>query len=149
MNKTIKNYEIEKFFNTMDSNDNFMHNTKLKMPAKVRQAIRINFKTLSDRAELIQSSRTDIIKGYVDSGDAEVSDDGLKFKNHLKEAVKELNDLENVENTLDIQTIDNEALDAFLDKTELSMDEEDVLEFFREEKKEEKKDEPKTDEKAE
>ena len=90
MNKTIKNYEIEKFFNIMDSNDNFMHDTKLKMPAKVRQAIRINFKTFSDRADLIKSSRTDIIKGYINSGDAEISDDGVKFTNHIKEVATEL-----------------------------------------------------------
>lgn len=135
MNKTIKNYEIEKFFNTMDSNDNFMHDTKLKMPAKVRQAIRINFKTFSDRVDLIKSSRTDIIKGYINSGDAEISDDGVKFTNHIKEVATELNELDNVENTLDIQTIEGEALDIFLDKTELSIEEEDVLEFFREEKK--------------
>ena len=135
MNKTIKNYEIEKFFNIMDSNDNFMHDTKLKMPAKVRQAIRINFKTFSDRADLIKSSRTDIIKGYINSGDAEISDDGVKLTNHIKEVATELNELDNVENTLDIQTIEGEALDIFLDKTELSIEEEDVLEFFREEKK--------------
>lgn len=129
MKKTMKNYELELFVNAMTEKDNFL--TRTRLPHAVRQACRINLKTLSDRLNVYYEGRAEIFKAFVADGKAEEKDDKIVFKDeYINEVNEELVELANVENELELETVNKEILDTYLERNDLSMPEEDVLLFF-------------------
>lgn len=133
MKKTLKNFEIEVFVNTMSEKDSFL--TRTRLPHAVRQACRINLKTLSDRLSIYYDGRADIVKDYIANGKAEQGDNGtVTFKEeYVNDINRELVELAGVDNELEIEMVKKEILTHYLENNDLSMTEEDVLLFFCEE----------------
>ena len=132
MKKHITNQIVDGFVGTLSTKDSFLVTTKL--PHALRQAIRINLKTLAERLEIYTDGRRDLFKGYVDNGWATADEDGnIKFKEEfIPEINKDLYDLAQVDNELEIATVSKDVLESYLEKNDLTLAEEDVLLFFEE-----------------
>lgn len=130
MKKTLSNFEVEVFVKTMTDNDGFLARTRL--PHSVRQACRINLKTLKERLEIYNEGRNELLIGFVKDGKATADDVGnVKFnKEYINEISKELLELANVANDIEFEAIDETALNAYLENNDLSLTEEDILLFF-------------------
>lgn len=132
MKKNISNQNIDGFIATLSAKDSFLITTKL--PHAVRQAIRINLKTLADRLEIYNDGRREFFERCVNDGWATADEVGnLKFTDeHIADVNRELFELSQVDNELEIATIDKDVLDEYLKKNDLTLAEEDVLLFFSE-----------------
>lgn len=132
MKKRITNQLIDGFVGTLSAKDSFLVTTKI--PHAIRQAIRINLKTLAERLEIYNEGRRDLFSGYVTNGWATADEEGnLKLaEEHIADVNKELYELSQVDNELEIATINKEVLENYLERNELTLAEEDVLLFFEE-----------------
>lgn len=78
MKTTIRNFEIENYFNIVGNEKSFRNNIDIKIPYDMDWALRINLKTMSTRYELVQEARKEIEKDFVDNN--KVEEDGTRVK---------------------------------------------------------------------
>ena len=131
MKKNINNQNIESFINIMSNKDSFVVTTK--MPHAIRQAIRINLKTLTERMDIYNEGRRDLFTSFVKDGKATANETTITFKeDYIQEINNELTELALVDNEIEIETIKKDILDSYLENNDLTLAEEDVLLFFAE-----------------
>lgn len=130
MKKVLKNKEIDALVSTMMSENSFIKTTR--MPHALRQAIRVNLNTLVDRLKIYEEGHKEICDSYVNDGKAVKKDDNsiTVNKEYLHDINKEFEELANVENELDIETVKKDIVDEVLENNNLTLSEEDVLLFF-------------------
>lgn len=140
MKKTFTDAEVEKIVLILNDSSSVMHDTTVKIPAKIRQALRINFKTLFELAKEIEGTRSDIIQRYIDAGDAtkDATNGTIHFDRNFNLVTRELEELSKIENSVELVGINPKELNTFLESVDISMEEEDAILTF--EQKEEKKD---------
>ena len=140
MKKTFTDAEVEKIVLILNDSSSVMHDTTVKIPAKIRQALRINFKTLFELAKEIEGTRSDIIQRYIDAGDAtkDATKGTIHFDRNFNLVTRELEELSKIENDVELVGINSKELNTFLESVDISMEEEDAILTF--EQKEEKKD---------
>lgn len=127
----LKNSEIETMINVIMEPNSFRNNVSIKIPAKIRYAIRVNLDRLSAFHNAFIQARADIVNGYLERGQAKEEDDKIVFNPEVvEEAKKELSDLFNIENDVDLVLVDKNAMDEFLETVALSIPEEQVLLLF-------------------
>ena len=131
MKKNLKNFEIENIVAVLTHNNSFLKNISIKLPFEFRQAVRINLKTLTERVVVYEEENKETIQRYVDSGYATDNGDGtINVKEeYRKTIVDELNELSNVNNELEIVTVDKTIVEK-IKAMDISMAEENVLDFF-------------------
>ena len=90
--------------------------------------------TFAHKTNNYEEEKTDLIKVYVDSEYAIDNGDGtIKVKEeYRKTIVNELNELSNVNNELEIVTVDKVIIEK-IKAMDISMEEENVLDLFIEE----------------
>lgn len=106
MKKIFSNKEIAKQTNLIY--ENFQENNDLILPLKVNYALQMNYKILSERAELFDDMKEKITKKY-----GYYSEDEKKYMlcyDKVDEAQDEFNDFLTAEQSLDIMTITLEDL---------------------------------------
>lgn len=131
MKKTYTNGEIESIFSVMNKKNSFLYTAK--MPAQIRQAIRVNRKVLAERMKIYQEGRSEIFDSYLKNGHATLDGDNIKVEEQYRAAiVHELSELASVVNTVEVEGIKKEILEPFLNSQELTMAEEDALLLFLE-----------------
>ena len=131
MKREFSNAEVESILSVLNNKDSFTFD--VKMPPQIRHAIRVNRQLLVDRFKLYQEGRSDIIKSYINNGHAQQVENGIHVDDEYKNALlHELKELSEVKNEFEIQKIDKEVLDNFLNTQDLTMTEEDVLLLFEE-----------------
>jgi len=130
MKKVLKNKEIDALVSTMMSENSFIKTTR--MPHALRQAIRVNLNILVDRLKIYEEGHKEICDSYVNDGKAAKKDDNsiTVNKEYLQDINKEFEELANVENELDIETVKKDIIDEVLENNDLTLGEEDVLLFF-------------------
>lgn len=140
MKKVLTDAEVEKIVLILNDSSSVMHDTTVKIPAKIRQALRINFKTLFELAKEIEGTRGDIIQRYIDAGDAtkDATKGTIHFDRNFNLVTRELEELSKIENGVELVGINSKELNTFLESVDISMEEEDAILTF--EQKEEKKD---------
>lgn len=136
MKKTMQNMLIEGFVSTMGEQNSFMKT--VRMPQALRQALRINYATLSERLKVYMEGRADIAKNYVANGYATENENGsINIQNEYLPAInQELKELAEVENELEIETVKKSVVDMVLLNNNLTLGEEDVLLFFADDEEE-------------
>ena len=104
----------------------------VKLPKSARQALRINLNTLNDRMKVFEEGRKEIYTKFIEDNKADKTDDGnYKIRNdYMPELNQELIELAVVQNNLEIEPIDMAAFD----NVDLSIKEEEVLEYMTEAK---------------
>ena len=129
----ITNNSIEEIINVLNDAQSFRNNINVKIPAKIRYAIRVNEATLNGLYKSYMDERLSILKGYIDEGHAIVENDKYKIlPDYIQEANKELTELATIENDVDFHKVDKETMDVFLSTVELSVPEERILLMFTE-----------------
>lgn len=130
MKKVLKNKEIDALVSTMMSENSFIKTTR--MPHALRQAIRVNLNILVDRLKIYEEGHKEICDSYVSNGKAVKKDDNsiTVDKEYLQDINKEFEELADVENELDIETVKKDIVDEVLENNDLTLSEEDVLLFF-------------------
>lgn len=130
MKKSLRNSEILGIMEALSDKECFIYT--MRMPAKIRHAIRINQATLADRAKLIEEERKDIIMRYVEDKRAVIDGDKVSISQDARDDfVNEINELSEVENNIELEQIDEEVLDDFLDTHDLTIAEENLLLYFK------------------
>ncbi len=131
MKKNLRNFEIENIVAVLTHNNSFLKNISVKLPYEFRQAVRINLKTLTERLSFYDEENKELVQSFVDSGYATDNGDGtIKVKEECRETVlNELNELSNVNNELEIVTVDETIIEK-IKAMDISMTEESVLDFF-------------------
>jgi hypothetical protein len=130
MRANITNQNIDAFVSTLTAKDSFLVTTKI--PHAIRQVIRINLKTLYDRLEIYSDGRREFLQKCIEDGWATADDAGnIKVdEKYIHEVNKNLYELSQVDNELEIATVDKNVLEEYLKKNDLTLAEEDVLLFF-------------------
>lgn len=129
MKKIFTNNEVEQILTTISAKDSFVNTAK--MPAQIRQAIRVNRKTLTERMTIYQEGRNEILQNYIKNGYAHQDGNNVQVDEQYRPAiVQEFTELAMVKNDLDVEGIDKHVLENFLNTNELTMAEEDVLLLF-------------------
>lgn len=132
MKKVIMNYEIENILTILNDKSSFRNDMSIKLPKSVRQALRINLNTLNDRMKVFEEGRKEIYTKFIEDSKADKTDDGnYKIRDeYMPELNQELIELAVVQNNLEIEPIDMAAFDNI----DLSIKEEEVLEYMTEAK---------------
>lgn len=78
MKATIKNFELENYINLMNSPESFRNNVSVKVPFDMDWALRVNLKTMNERYALLQDTRSDIGKEFIDAGKVDESGERVK-----------------------------------------------------------------------
>lgn len=132
MKKVIMNYEIENILTILNDKSSFRNDMSVKLPKSARQALRINLNTLNDRMKVFEEGRKEIYTKFIEDGKADKTDDGnYKIRDeYMPELNQELIELAVVQNNLEIEPIDMAAFD----NVDLSIKEEEVLEYMTEAK---------------
>lgn len=132
MKKVIMNYEIENILTILNDKSSFRNDMSVKLPKSARQALRINLNTLNDRMKVFEEGRKEIYTKFIEDGKADKTDDGnYKIRDeYMPELNQELIELAVVQNNLEIEPIDMTAFD----NVDLSIKEEEVLEYMTEAK---------------
>lgn len=132
MKKVIMNYEIENILTILNDKSSFRNDMSVKLPKSTRQALRINLNTLNDRMKVFEEGRKEIYTKFIEDGKADKTDDGnYKIRDeYMPELNQELIELAVVQNNLEIEPIDMAAFD----NVDLSIKEEEVLEYMTEAK---------------
>ena len=129
----ITNNSIEEIITVLNNAHSFRNNVNIKIPAKIRYAIRVNEATLNGLYKSYMDERLSILRGYIDEGHAIVENDKYKIlPDYIQEVNKELTELATIENDVDFHKVDKETMDAFLSTVELSVPEERILLMFTE-----------------
>lgn len=129
----ITNNNIEEIINILNDAQSFRNNINIKIPAKIRYAIRVNEATLNGLYKTYVDERLSILEGYTKNGYVVIENERFKISpDHVQEVTKELNDLATIENDVEFHKVDKETMDAFLDTVELSVPEERMLLMFTE-----------------
>ena len=138
MLKKLSNNTIESFVVTLNKEDSVLKT--LRMPHALRQAVKVNLNTLLDRAKVFEEERKELVDSYVEKGWATANDDGSISvgKEHIAEVNKELVELANVENELNIETVKKDIIDNVLENNSLTLGEEEVFLFFADENEDKK-----------
>lgn len=128
MKKTIMNFEIENVLNILNDKNSFRNDLSVKLPKAVRQALRINMDTLSNRLKVFDEERKEVYNRFIQEGKTDKTDDGnYKVRDEfLPELNQELVELAVVQNELELEELN---MDVF-DNVDLSMQEEDALKFM-------------------
>lgn len=136
MKKTIMNFEIENVLNILNDKNSFRNDMSVKLPKAVRQALRINMGTLSDRLKVFEEERKEVYNRFIQEGKTDKTDDGnYKIRDeYMPELNQELLELAVVQNELDLEELDMAAFD----NVDLSMQEEDALKFMTKDEEKEK-----------
>ena len=119
----LTNNKIYTYANNMLAE--FSESADLKLPVKINFYLQKNLQTLKALAIEIEESRLNIIKEY-----GEINEDGTSYfipSENVEKAQAELNDLFNLEQEVQIYTID---IDKFDDNTVLSMSQMEALMFM-------------------
>ena len=132
MKKVIMNYEIENILTILNDKSSFRNDMSVKLPKFARQALRINLNTLNDRMKVFEEGRKEIYTKFIEDNKADKTDDGnYKIRDeYMPELNQELIELAVVQNNLEIEPIDMAAFD----NVDLSIKEEEVLEYMTEAK---------------
>lgn len=132
MKKVIMNYEIENILTILNDKSSFRNDMSVKLPKSARQALRINLNTLNDRMKVFEEGRKEIYTKFIEDNKADKTDDGnYKIRDeYMPELNQELIELAVVQNNLEIEPIDMAAFD----NVDLSIKEEEVLEYMAEAK---------------
>jgi len=132
MKKIIMNYEIENILTILNDKSSFRNDMSVKLPKSARQALRINLNTLNDRMKVFEEGRKEIYTKFIEDNKADKTDDGnYKIRDeYMPELNQELIELAVVQNNLEIEPIDMAAFD----NVDLSIKEEEVLEYMTEAK---------------
>lgn len=131
MKKKFTNGEIEQILAVINNPENFIFTAK--MPVTMRHAIRVNRKALMERMQIYQDERNEIFNEYIKNGFAQKVEDTLHVEEEYRAPlVQELKELASVPNELDLEMVDRDILQAFLDTHDLTMAEEDALLLFDE-----------------
>lgn len=129
MKKEFKNSEIEQILTVINGKNSFVYTTK--MPAQIRHAIRVNRKVLTDRMNIYFEERKEILENYVNNGYATIEGDNVHVEEMYQSAIlKELQEIADVTNEVEIETVESDVLENFLSAHELTMAEEDTLLLF-------------------
>jgi len=138
MLKKLSNNTIESFVVTLNKEDSVLKT--LRMPHALRQAVKVNLNTLLDRAKVFEEERKELVDSYVEKGWATANNDGSISvgKEHIAEVNKELVELANVENELNIETVKKDIIDNVLENNSLTLGEEEVFLFFADENEDKK-----------
>ena len=132
MKKVIMNYEIENILTILNDKSSFRNDMSVKLPKSVRQALRINLNTLNDRMKVFEEERKEIYTKFIEDNKADKTDDGnYKIRDeYMPELNQELIELAVVQNNLEIEPVDMAAFD----NVDLSLREEEALEYMTETK---------------
>ena len=132
MKKVIMNYEIENVLTILNDKSSFRNDMSVKLPKSARQALRINLNTLNDRMKVFEEGRKEIYTKFIEDNKADKTDDGnYKIRDeYMPELNQELIELAVIQNNLEIEPIDMAAFD----NVDLSIKEEEVLEYMTEAK---------------
>lgn len=132
MKKVIMNYEIENILTILNDKSSFRNDMSVKLPKSARQALRINLNTLNDRMKVFEEGRKEIYTKFIEDNKADKTDDGnYKIRDeYMPELNQELIELAVVQNNLEIEPIDIAAFD----NVDLSIKEEEALEYMTEAK---------------
>lgn len=127
MKKILKNREIDALVSTMMSENSSIKTTR--MPHALRQAIRVNLNTLTDRLKIYEDGYKEICASYVDASKAVKNNDNsiTVNKEYLQDINKEFEELAEVKNELDIATVKKGIIDKVLENNDLTLSEEDAL----------------------
>lgn len=129
MKKEFKNSEIEQILTVINGKNSFVYTTK--MPAQIRHAIRVNRKVLTERMNIYFEERKEILENYVNNGYATIEGDNVHVEEMYQSAIlKELQEIADVTNEVEIETVESDVLENFLNAHELTMAEEDTLLLF-------------------
>lgn len=129
----ITNNSIEEIINILNDAQSFRNNVTVKIPAKIRYAVRVNEAILNNLYKSYMDERLSIMKGYIDKGYAVAEDDKVRIlPEYIQEVNGELIELASIENEVDFHKVEKDTMNAFLDTVELSVPEERVLLMFTE-----------------
>lgn len=127
----ITNNSIEEIINVLNDAYSFRNNINIKIPAKIRYAIRVNEATINGLYKSYTDERLAILQGYLKDGNAVIENEKYKISpDFIQEANKELTELAAIENEVNFHKVDKETMDAFLSTVELSVPEERILLMF-------------------
>ena len=139
----INNITIEEMVNIFNDEKSFRNNIDIKIPAKLRYAIRINEEKIKECYKIYQDERVKTIQDYITKGYVIQQDGKLKIaKNHANEVDGDLTDLALIENDIDIYTVDKAIIENFLENVDISIPEEKMLLMFAKLQEEQKEDTP-------
>ena len=131
MDMKINNNQIENIITVLNDSNSFRNNINIKVPAKIRYALRVNEDKVTPLLKAYNDERQNIIQSFIDNGYITNENGNMKVdKNHLDEVNKELEDLAYMVNDVDFYKIDKDILDDFLEKTDMSVPEERLLLLF-------------------
>lgn len=124
----ITNNTIEEFFSVLQDSNSFKNNINIKLPAKLRYALRINEGRLKEPYDAYVAERNATLRNHINEKHCKIENGGLKIEQpYVAEIEKELTELATMENEVDMYLVDKDVMDAFLDNIELSMPEENLL----------------------
>ncbi len=121
MKKTISNYALENYVNTISNPDSFRNNVSIKLPAALLWNVRINMKMLMDRYSVLLEMKSELGKEFIDAG--KVQDDSVKPE-FLSEWSSRMNEIMSQSSEFDLVPINRED---FIDRNDLSWPELDLL----------------------
>jgi len=127
----ITNNVIEEMITVINDTNSFRNDVSIKIPAKVRYAIRVNEDKVASLYKSYQSERAQILRDYVDKGMATIENEKFHIDpDHVSEINNELTELALIENEVEFHTVDKETMDNFLSTVDLSVPEEKILLMF-------------------
>ena len=127
----ITNQIIEEIINVLDDPQSFRNNIDIKIPAKIRFAIRVNEEKLRGLFKAYTDERVNLLRDYIKDNRASIEDGKIKVEpEYIDEVNRELTELAVIENEVDIHTVDEEAMNEFLGSVDLSVPEERILLMF-------------------
>ena len=130
----LSNKTISDIITTLTDPKSFRNDISVKIPAKLRFAIRMNEEKLVSIMEAYQKERDVLLKRYVKMGYA-TSSDGQSYRldpEHASEISTELQELANVTSDIDLILVDADIIDGFLESVDLSIPEEKLIILMRE-----------------
>lgn len=127
----ITNNTIEEIINVMNDPNSFRNNVGIKIPAKIRYAIRVNEEKINGLYSAYQKERAQTIQDHIAQDHATIEDNKYHIKpEFIDEVNNELMELASIQNDVSFHMVDKETMEGFLDTVDLSVPEEKILLLF-------------------
>jgi len=127
----ITNIAIEEIIDVINDPQSFRNNIHIKIPAKIRYAVRVNEDKINGLYVAYQKERAQIIQDHIAQEHAIVEGDKYRIKpEYIDEVNGELAELASIKNEVEFHTVDKDSMEEFLASVDLSLPEEKVLLLF-------------------
>ena len=130
----ISNLEIDQILGIMNSADSFRNNISIKIPSKLRFAVRVNEKKMNEVNSVYKNEQINIIQNHIDQGHGTINEESKAIfdEEYIPTINEELLELANTMVDVDFQKVDSETINSFLEKVDISVPEEKIILLFSE-----------------